>query len=173
MAGSDNCRLCLNLPDQLPEDLDVEWYVKEAERILDDIGVEPYMVATALKGVISQRLVRRICPHCRESYTPTAEEFESIGLDPVAEAAKGTQFYRGAGCPECFGSGYRGRTVVAEVLTIDHAMSEAIHERKPREELLSAVRASGFEPIIKNCRELVLNGTTTVNEVLRSVLTTE
>jgi type IV pilus assembly protein PilB len=137
---------------------------------LVDIGVEPYMISTALRGVISQRLVRRICPHCKESYAPDPEELEAIGLDPKA---KDVTFYRGAGCPECFGSGYRGRTVVAEVLVIDRAVSKLIHEEAPRSELLRAVSATGFQPIDVNCRDLVLNGTTTVDEVLRTVYTTD
>lgn len=137
---------------------------------LDDIGVEPYIIATALKGVISQRLVRCICPHCREAYMPTSDELESLDMDPHAA---GVQFYRGAGCPECFGSGYKGRTVVAEVLMINRDMRHAIHEQRSRDELLAAVRASGFQPIVQNCRELVLNGTTTVEEVRRTIFTTD
>jgi type IV pilus assembly protein PilB len=137
---------------------------------LDDIGVEPYMMASALKGVISQRLVRRICPHCREAYMPTPEELEGLGMDP---AALDVEFYRGAGCSECFGSGYKGRTVVAEVLMIDKAMRQAIHEQRSREDLMVAVRASGFQPIIQNCRELVLNGITTAEEAFRTIFTTD
>lgn len=136
---------------------------------LDDIGVERYMVASALKGVISQRLVRRICPHCKEQYDPSAEELESIGMDP--KNPDGVKFSRGRGCPECFNTGYRGRTVVAEVLMIDGAVRQAIHEHGSSEQLEKAIEATGFEPIDVNCRELVTKGITTVDEVLRSAYT--
>ena len=145
--------------------------VSTIDRLLD-IGVEPYMMSTALKGVVSQRLVRRICPHCREAYTPTPEEMESLGIEP-GSAAPDLQFYRGKGCPECFGSGYRGRTVVAEVLVLDHDISRAIHEGASRAQLMAAVRNSGFVPIIHNARELVLDGITSAEEAFRTIYTTE
>ena len=138
---------------------------------LSDIGVEPYMMASALKGVIAQRLVRRICPHCKEAYTPTPEEMTSIGLDPARAAS--TKLYRGRGCPDCFGTGYRGRTVVAETLEITPAIAQAIRTRAGQEAVQAAVRASGFVPMAANCRELVLSGVSTVEEVLRSAYTAD
>ena len=138
---------------------------------LDDIGVAPYMIASALRGVIAQRLVRRICPHCKEAYTPSADELEVLGIDSVANA--GMQFYRGTGCSECFGSGYRGRTVVAEVLRVDSRVRTAINDRVSHDELMRAVRASGFVPIVENIRELVMNGVTTCDEARRCVFIAE
>ena len=138
---------------------------------LDDIGVAPYMVASALRGVIAQRLVRRICPHCKEAYTPSKEELELLGLDNAS--SQRVQFYRGTGCSECFGSGYRGRTVVAEVLRVDSRLRTAINGRASREALMAAVRASGFVPIVDNIRELVLQGITSSEEAQRCVYVTE
>lgn len=137
---------------------------------LRDIGVEPFMMASALKGIISQRLVRRICPHCKTSYAPDADELSSIGLDPNLT---GVEFCRGTGCPECFGSGYSGRMVVAETLVIDRDVANAIHEEASRAELLERVKATGFVPIMENCRELVLMGETTSDEVYRTVFSTD
>jgi type IV pilus assembly protein PilB len=137
---------------------------------LDDIGVEPYMQATALRGIISQRLVRRICPHCKESYVPTKEELESVGLDPVAYA--GHKLYRGAGCPECFNTGYRGRTVVAEVLRVDSPVRAAIRVHD-RDRVRQAVERSGFQPINVNARELILKGITTIDEIGRAAYLSE
>ena len=88
------------------------------ERLMD-IGVEPYMISAALRGVISQRLVRKICPHCRVEYTPAEESLEAAGLGTPPPGAK---FYRGDGCHECFGTGYRGRTGVFEILTPERGM---------------------------------------------------
>ncbi|MDO4539386.1 MAG: ATPase, T2SS/T4P/T4SS family, partial [Coriobacteriales bacterium] len=113
---------------------------------LDDIGVEPYMVGTALKGVISQRLVRRICPHCREEYVPDADELESVGFDPTDPKLRGVRFARGRGCPECYRSGYRGRIVVVETLIIDKNVGQAIAHNAGKKELAAAVEKSGFEP---------------------------
>ncbi len=137
---------------------------------LFDMGVESFMMATALKGVISQRLVRRICPHCRQGYTPSPEDLRNFGLDPDAGDV---QFYRGAGCPECFNSGYRGRIVVAEALIIDRNISDVIYHHQPREDLQAAVKASGFQSIFANARDLVLKGITTTDEIYRTVYMTE
>lgn len=144
--------------------------VSTLDRLMD-MGVEPYMLSTALRGVISQRLVRRICPHCRQEYTPKQEELEELGIDP--RTASDVRFYHGVGCPDCFNSGYRGRTVVAECLIIDRAIAEAIRSHAPREELMKAVYASGFQPVQQNARELVLNGISTVEEVFRTIHTTD
>ncbi len=138
---------------------------------LDDIGVAPYMVASALRGVIAQRLVRRICPHCKEAYTPSEEELELLGVQ--GPLGSHTNFYRGAGCSDCFGSGYRGRTVVAEVLMVDSRIRTAISGRASHDELMEAVRASGFMPMVENVRELVLNGVTTTEEARRCVFVAE
>jgi type IV pilus assembly protein PilB len=131
---------------------------------LVDIGVEPYLVAGAVRGIISQRLVRRICPHCRRPYTPTEEEVELMGLSPDEPYT----FYRGAGCPECFHTGYRGRIGVFEILIMTPAIRRAIHQWDP-EKLEKTVKESDFIPILKNCAELVCEGVTTVDEVLRTV----
>ncbi|HAM15285.1 MAG TPA: type II secretion system protein GspE [Eggerthellaceae bacterium] len=137
---------------------------------LADMGIEPYMLATALKGVISQRLVRRICPHCRQPYTPEPEEMRALGMNPNTPDV---QFFRGEGCSECFNSGYRGRIVVAESLIINRAISEAVHRELPRDQLMAAVRESGFQPVIENARDLVLKGITTADEVSRTIYTTD
>ena len=138
---------------------------------LDDLGVAPYMVSTALKGVISQRLLRRICPHCKQEYEASVEELAMLDMDPAANA--GVRFFRGAGCSECFGSGYRGRIAASEILVVDDALKNAIHLRSPREEILAAVNASGFSPIIENCRDLVISGITTAQEAFRTINTTD
>jgi type IV pilus assembly protein PilB len=140
---------------------------------LDDIGVEPYMVATALKGVISQRLVRRVCPHCKETYSPTPEEMRAAGLNPDDPANKDIMFARGRGCPECYHTGYRGRIVVVETLTLDKGIRQAIATGAPRAQLLDAVEKSGFQPMLQNCQELVRMGITTLEEVQRVIFASE
>lgn len=136
--------------------------ISSMDRLLD-IGVEPYLIAGAVKGIISQRLLRRICPNCRRSYTPSAEEAAMLGLDSRPE---GYTFYRGEGCSECFNTGYRGRIGAFEILPITPEIRRAIHARSLRD-MEEAVAASGFQPIMTNCRELVLQGITSTAEVQR------
>ncbi len=133
---------------------------------LRDIGVEPYVIAAALKGVISQRLVRRICPNCREAYTPTEDELEDLGV----EMEPGMQLYRGTGCPQCFNSGYRGRIAVFEMLPVTHAVRNLIYEQKGRDEIEKALTNShSFVSLRQNALRLMREGVTTGEEVLRIV----
>lgn len=134
---------------------------------LYDIGVEPYLIAGAVRGVIAQRLVRRVCPHCKKAYTPDGDELAALGLS-------GEQtFYKGEGCPMCFHTGYRGRIGVFEILTVDHALRELIAARAPRDQLYAAVRQSGFRSLRDGCRELVLQGVTTAEEAYRTIHSSE
>ena len=134
---------------------------------LEDIGVVPYLVSSALRGVISQRLVRRICPRCRTPYTPTEEELEDLGI----EMEPGLQFYKGEGCPDCFDTGYKGRVAVFEMLLVDRAIRNIINHGGSRAEIEAILNKpeSGFVPLRKNAQRLVREGTTTVSEVLRVI----
>lgn len=134
--------------------------VSSIDRLLD-IGVEPYLIAGAVKGIVSQRLVRRVCPHCKRPYTPSLEEQAALGL-PGGDYL----FYKGAGCGECFGTGYRGRVGVFEILPIGSAIRRAIHSRSLKE-LEAAIAAADFHPLIENCRKLVLDGVTSSEEIHR------
>jgi type IV pilus assembly protein PilB len=132
------------------------------DRLLD-IGVEPYLIAGALKGVIAQRLLRKICPNCKESYTPGEDELVAMGLDP--NKSKDIKFYRGKGCPDCMNTGYRGRTAAFEILVLNSDIKQKIRENAPHHELEEAVyRSPNFETMIQNCLRLVLEGKTTASE---------
>ena len=134
---------------------------------LTDMGVEPYLVASALKGVLSQRLVRKICPRCREPYNPSAEEQEELGLayDP------GRIFYHGKGCPECFDTGYKGRTAVFEIVPLTIQVRRMVAAGKGREAIEKMLEAPGsdFVSLKQNAMRLLENGETSVDEVLRVV----
>ena len=134
-----------------------------------DMGVEGFLIATALKGVISQRLVRRICPNCRQDYAASQEEQAMMGLPYVP----GRKFYRGRGCPLCFNTGYRGRTAVFEILTINKAMERAIADNAPQSEFIKLVNESDFVPLREDCARLVTEGLTTVDEAFKTVNTTD
>lgn len=144
--------------------------VSTLDRLLD-LGIEPYLITSALKGIISQRLVRKICPNCRREYVPTDEELENIGLD--RHALGNRRFYRGEGCSECLNTGYRGRTAVFEILMMTADIKQKFHERAPREELLKAIHGSGFQTILQDCARLVLDGVTTAEEAYRVLHSTD
>lgn len=132
---------------------------------LFDIGVEPYLTASALRGVISQRLVRKVCPQCSKPYTPTDGDFELLGIENVP----GMQFYRGEGCPMCFHTGYRGRVGVFEILLVDGNMRRMIAERADRESTLAEAKRKGMVTLAEQCRKLVLEGVTTAEEAARTI----
>lgn len=128
---------------------------------LADIGIPPYLIASGVRGIISQRLVRKICPHCKEAYTPNDEDLSRIGIAPGTDV----QFYKGAGCPMCFGTGLRGRTGVFEILIIDRALRSAITAGATREVLMDTIEnLESFQSMESSVRRLVLEGTITVDE---------
>lgn len=137
---------------------------------LEDIGVEPYLIATALCAVISQRLVRRICPKCKKSYEATAEEVRRLGLSTEHKHI----FYRGEGCADCFNTGYRGRIGVFEILEITPEIRPLISRQAGRpaieQELASA--HSEFKTLRENAIQLVEEGITTAEEVQRVIYET-
>ncbi|MBO4277686.1 MAG: Flp pilus assembly complex ATPase component TadA [Clostridia bacterium] len=134
---------------------------------LQDMGVENYLISSALRGIISQRLVRRICPNCRKEYEPTDEELADLGV----ERTEGLKFYHGAGCPECFNTGYRGRVAVFEMLPVNSKVRALISKRASREEIESALKSeeSGFVSLRDNALRLVKEGLTTGEEIIRVI----
>ncbi|MCD8192753.1 MAG: GspE/PulE family protein [Oscillospiraceae bacterium] len=135
--------------------------VDAIDRLLD-IGVEPYIIASALRGVISQRLVRRICPACREMRPTLPEELAALRLPPE------TKLWQGRGCPRCGGTGYAGRIGCFEILTLTDEARRLIVRAAPRSELLAAVRASGFTPMRESALRLAASGVTTIEEAMRA-----
>ena len=137
---------------------------------LEDIGVEPYLIATALRAVISQRLVRRICPKCKKSYEATDEEVRRLGLSTEHKHI----FYRGEGCADCFNTGYRGRIGIFEILEITPEIRPLISQQAGRpvieQELASA--HSEFKTLRENAIQLVEEGITTTEEVQRVIYET-
>jgi len=138
---------------------------------LVDIGVEPYLIASALKGVLAQRLVRRICPNCKEAYDATDEELEEIGLEQNPH--KKIQFYRGKGCPQCLHTGYRGRIGVFEIFALNKEEKQLIRKKATQDELMDAALRDGYTTLADDALRLILDGTTTVKEALRILHTTD
>jgi len=131
-----------------------------------DMGAEPYLVASSLIGSIAQRLVRLICPRCKQPTTGSPLELHQIGI--TEEMLNGGHLYAGAGCPECRGVGFRGRSGLFEMLTVDDNIRQMIVNRAPSTEIRQyAQRSQGMRTLLQDGRRRVLAGETTVKEVLR------
>jgi general secretion pathway protein E/type IV pilus assembly protein PilB len=128
---------------------------------LRDLGVRPFLVADSLIGIVSQRLVRRICNNCKEEYTPSEWEKEYL-KDPSIE-----KLYRGRGCDVCNGSGYFGRTLVYELLSVDKELSQLIDQEVELQVISEKAKASGFVDIFGVTVEKVKQGITSVEEAVR------
>ncbi len=131
---------------------------------LADMGVEPYLLASSLLGVLAQRLVRTLCSACRASAAATVGEaalLREMGL------AATTAVHTPAGCDQCNRTGYRGRTGVYELLVIDDAMRRLIHDRAPEHALRSAAVAAGMTPLRRDGARWLADGTTSLAELIR------
>lgn len=135
---------------------------------LRDIGVEPWLIASALRGVISQRLVRKICPHCKKAYKASEEELELLGMPLDSNVT----FYKGEGCPECRHTGYSGRRAAFEMLMVSGRIRRLISEDANIDDLTAEARREGFTTMRESCRDLVLRGITTAEEAARTINTT-
>ncbi|MEW6313759.1 MAG: ATPase, T2SS/T4P/T4SS family [Pseudomonadota bacterium] len=130
-----------------------------------DIGIPPEIVAGNVIGVIAQRLVRLLCPHCKEAYAPSAEEKQLLG--PAAQRVG--NLYRPKGCPRCNLKGYRGRSAVMEVLLMDAELDELVARRATMREMKTVAMAKGFRPLVEDALQRVLDGVTSLIEVSRAV----
>ncbi len=127
-----------------------------------EIGVEPYMVAPAVIGVLAQRLVARICEHCKEAYFPPPETLHRYFLD---DAPAEVPFYRGRGCPRCRGTGYKGRIAFHELVLITEEIRSMISEGRSAQEITRTAAKVGFRPLRYDGLKKVLLGLTTIDEI--------
>lgn len=135
---------------------------------LKDVGVEPWLVASALRSVVSQRLLRKVCPHCKKGYQPSAEELALLGMPEDSHVT----FYKGEGCPERHHSGYTGRRAAFEILMLSGRLRRLISEGTNEERLTEEARKNGFRSMRESCRRLVLEGVTSAEEAARIINTT-
>ena len=129
------------------------------------MGAQNFLVADSLIGVVAQRLVRKICPHCKTAYKPTADVYQRI----ENYFDKDTIFYKGAGCKHCNMSGYIGREMISEVLTVDDDISEMITANKSKQEILTVAKKKGHKTLVDDAIEKVKQGISTIDELLRVV----
>lgn len=131
---------------------------------LVDMGIEPYLLSSTVIGILAQRLVRRICPNCRERYNPSNEELDELGL--CRDQLNGG-LYRGKGCSHCFGSGYKGRHAIYELLTIDSLIQSEIAKKGDTATLRKIALSQGMITLRKHGAHLARTGITTASEILR------
>jgi type II secretory ATPase GspE/PulE/Tfp pilus assembly ATPase PilB-like protein len=128
-----------------------------------NMGVEPYQFVSALNCVLAQRLVRNICLHCKRPAKITRAQLEESAMDPNLEHSE--HFFEGAGCIECGGTGFKGRTAICELLDLSDSIREMILDRRPTSEIKKAAREEGMRFLRESAVERVLTGSTTLREI--------
>ncbi len=125
---------------------------------LEDMGIKPFLVAASLRGVISQRLVKKICTNCKEQYMSSSFENNLLELE------NSVTLYKGAGCSKCYNTGYSGRIGIHEVMKVEQNMRNIIYKGGSTDELCEEAVKNGMTTLKDNCRQLVLEGITSVEE---------
>jgi len=136
-----------------------------------DLGVEPFLLASTLEVIIAQRLIRTICPECRTSYKPTEAELSQLGQyrNRLAPKGKSIVLYRGKGCAACQNLGYRGRTVVSEIIPTFPELKECILRHPSAQQVIEVVRTHGTSSMLDNGLTKVAAGITTLEEIFRVI----
>ena len=132
---------------------------------LQDMGVEPYLITSSVNGVLSQRLVRRLCPHCKEAYVPDPQVVKESGMDRLGLSAP--KLWRAVGCPQCRQTGYSGRTGIHELLVMDDVMRRGILDGLDSASLHTKATAAGMHTLYEDGLRKVADGVTTLDELLR------
>jgi general secretion pathway protein E len=132
---------------------------------LTDMGVEPFLVASSLLGVIAQRLIRKVCTKCRVLHTPTEFEMLELALKKIPD---GATIYKAVGCPSCSHSGYSGRTVSHELMLVDDNLRSLIVKHADGGQIKKAAIAAGMRTLREDSVQKVLTGVTTIEELLRA-----
>ena len=132
---------------------------------LTDMGVEPFLVSSSLVGVMAQRLVRTICKHCRQEYTPTDEELKEVGLKP-SDLPNGT-VARGEGCTECLNTGYKGRSGIYELMVVSEKIRQLVLKNVDSNTIKRQAIEEGMRTLRDDGARKIIEGLTTLEEVLR------
>jgi len=128
-----------------------------------DMGIESYLISGALVAVQAQRLIRKICSHCKTEI----EIPKALAEDYKKYIPEGTIFYAGEGCRECNGSGYMGREMICEVLPISEEISSLIAKNESKDKIMEQAIKEGFEDMFTNGMQKAIEGVTTIEEILR------
>ena len=135
---------------------------------LIEMGAKDYLISSTISGIIAQRLVKRLCPSCKEEYFPTYEEARKILTDPVEiQKLTKTKLYRPHGCPNCKNTGYLGRLAVLEILVINNEIRKMIAQRAHDVELEDYAVKQGMKTLRMACLRHILEGETSIEEQVR------
>jgi general secretion pathway protein E len=129
------------------------------------MGIEAFLVTSSVIAIIAQRLVRVLCPKCKEAYTPDDESFANLGLDK--KRFERHPFYRKKGCSTCMNTGYRGRTAIFEILILDDPLKRLILKTSDSNQINDEAMKRGMTNLLSDGVRKVLEGTTTIEEVFR------
>jgi len=132
---------------------------------LIDMGIESFLVTSSVIGILAQRLVRNVCNECKEEYIPDEESLENIGITP--EMSSGKKIYKGKGCQDCLNTGYKGRTGIFELMILDDVMKSLILKTSDSNAIKKKAVNQGMVTLRQDGALKVLNGITTVEEILR------
>jgi len=132
---------------------------------LIDMGIEPFLVASSVIAIVAQRLVRVLCPRCKEAYTPDAESLVDAGIS--RSALDGRPIYRRKGCNACMNTGYRGRTGIFEIMIMDEGVKRLILKTSDSNQINDEAVRNGMSTLVQDGARKVLEGVTTIEEVLR------
>ena len=132
-------------------------------------NVEPFLIASTVKGILAQRLVRRICKDCKEVYTPSLEELEMIGLEKETDM----QFFKGKGCLSCRDTGFKGRIGIYELLLMDAKISELVLNQEPGYKIRKQARKNGMTTLLEDGLIKINRGDTTISEVYETLGTSK
>jgi general secretion pathway protein E len=132
---------------------------------LIDMGVEPFLISTSVRAVLAQRLIRKICPDCRTPYAPSLDELSRLQIP--SGALPGGHLFKGAGCPSCLDTGYKGRQGIYELFVLDEEIAHLVNTRQDAATIREAGRRKGMQTLLDDGRRKVLEGVTTIEEVLR------
>jgi len=122
------------------------------------MGIQPFLLAASLRGIIAQRLVKRICTNCKTEYQASQYEKDILELD------RDVKLYKGKGCTKCYNTGYSGRIAIHEILKMDKDVRGAITSGKNIDEITMIAEKNGMKTLKDNCKDLVLSGVTTIEE---------
>jgi len=133
-----------------------------------DLGVEPFLITATVEGIIAQRLVRKICEHCKTAFEPSEEQLMELSLSP--EDIKGKKFFYGRGCDRCNRTGYRGRTAIFEIMAFNDQLRELIMNHASTNVLRGAAQKAGMRLLRDNGLAAIYDGLTTIDEVVKETI---
>jgi len=136
-----------------------------------DLGLESFLITATIEGIVAQRLVRKICEHCKEEFEPTEEMLMELDLTPAA--VEGRVFYYGKGCDACNHTGYRGRQGIYEIMILDDELREMIMQRASTAVLRAAARKRGLRSLREVGLMSIYDGVTTIEEVVKETIMDE